>query len=287
MTESKSPDELAAELGIDFDAVDPAKDLGELLAHLKDKRKITLEKSNDFLQQQAREAAKRAAAMIEQKFATRLTRRQRNILASIHAGVLVVKDLNGVVTDVLEILDLPTGWGGDLAGAVMRPRVFVTIHGMVMRPFVALIIRESTLADGKSERVLVHEILHLIGENNLPMLLMEALTDQYTIQVIGRDHEPELRMGWGYRLAYYCLNIIAQNMGTTVVWQAHVEEAMVHEIRDERTGSWVQAQLVDHPLHDGMRARMKRPADWDRFLRLVAKKHMIRAYLIMLFGIKR
>ncbi|NTV30377.1 hypothetical protein HGA91_00150 [candidate division WWE3 bacterium] len=281
----KSVDEIASELGIDFDAADPAKDLERLICHLVEVRKVELQKSAEEIQIEAQRRVYLAAEQIAERLQGRLTKRHRRILAQIHLGVLVVDDLNGLTSDPHERLDLPDRLLEGLPGQIIRERLIVTVHGMVIRPYLALVLRASVLKHPDGDTTIIHEIMHLLGENNLPMLLNEAATDRYVVTVRRVDHQPESRMTLGYRLAYYCWNTVATVAGTQRVWEAYTDEALVEEVKDQH-GHWIKKRLVGHPFHDYMRERMKRPQLWDQFLIHVTKKQMIRAYLIILFGFK-
>jgi len=276
-------DELARKYGIG--SILPHEDVKQLSADLGNFG-ILLERSPEEFQEAAVQLTRRAADEIIARFGNRLDQDKHTLLAKIHEGVVVVKNLINLVPDIKSVLDLPTMPKIDVGIIEVSLKPIADVQGMVIKPYHAVLLDESTLSPKVSQdeqlSIVTHETWHVISDNNLPMLLDEAATDKLTERTWQSPGRSRYRMLWNYWIAYGVWQFVERITGEDAALQAYLEPGVIEETLDPSTEAVITTRIIDLDLHDRMREKLGN--NWDRVIEATKKKRMIRSVGVLAVG---
>lgn len=263
--------------------IHPERDKREIMARLNYANGQPLQVSHPDIQRAGSELVRSVAMGIERTFDTHLSPVHKAQLQAIPQGVTVVKRMRDLIADPTTFADMSPATAQDV-------NVHWDIHGLVVSPFNALFLDEDFItdphiSDDEKKHTAAHETHHVLGQNNLPMLLDEAATDDFAQASTGFDVGSQYRMGKNFRIACHAWQHIKQRAGDNLAWQGYTEPACIRQTCDIRTQRVIASQFVGHPFHDHMRAELGtsiwRVNRWDRVLELTDQKRMVEADAIL------
>lgn len=283
-----SLDELFKEYFPDFGVVDSGEELNSLL-DIFHRSGIQLQESPAALQIHGRSLILSASEAILSTYGEILQEQNTQVLEQIEEGVIVVSNLIDAVPEITELLDfnIPKIITSFFELNPVKLRPIFDVHGAVIDPYNAFILDESLLKDqtltpeGK-QFIAAHEVWHVLGHNQLPMLLNEAFTDILAndSQSVVSTHDSRGRMGTNYTRAFdiaeRCLDIAGKELFT----QGYLEEAVTVTAPQGIRRKYDFYGLAGHPFHTQMNQVIVDNygnSRWDEVLRLLSKKRVKRA----------
>lgn len=249
---------------LDFSPItSPAGDAATLASKPVYQDKIS---SDQNLQTTAVSLVTTAAQRIQERFGHRLESKHHLLLEHIQEGVLVINNQAEIVKS---------------NGMIIT----TTIEGEVVKPYNAVLLngnqlQKEQLPQEENYHTAAHEVWHVLGENNLPELLNEALTDVLAERTIDYPAR-QTRLGKSFRLAFKLLRQVEKITGADEVLQAYLNSPYIKVTVDLETRTTTET-FVDLPLHQHMRqilGRDKQGNDhWNQILDLIAARKLPEAY---------
>ena len=283
MSDRVTDDGLAMELGFKFDEVDTARDLLRLLNYFNaDQRRIT--PLDSHLQDQLVTKIEQIAGWLRNRHAVWWRAREHSVLNSAASGIVLA---NSTVT-VQTVRELSRNTEATTPQGYSPPVFGFHRYGLTVQPLVATILSDRLMQlpmDDWDAHIAYH-LLFMLSDNNLPQLMQFGLMEQLAAEAIGLKQYPDSGKSPAMWFMHHCLKLIREHITDDVVWLALRDVALVEEVRYNSSGPWIPTRLVGHPFHDSMREQMKDPADWDRFIDRVIRRHMFGAWTLLRFGLK-
>lgn len=280
----------SAELGM-TDILSPAEDARFVLANTYYRNGKNAEQTKDSaLLDRSRQMVRDASDKILARFGKYLSSEQRVTLNLLDQGVNVIPKLKDTDVDLSSFLD------NSLLPRILQPfiRTIVDLHGEVSNPYIAVNFDEdylkSSVKQEKKIHTAVHEALHVIGSNNLPMLLDEAITDDLADEALGYSSNSQNRMGESFKYVCKIWQRIKAKSSIDLIIAAYAQPAIIRKTVDTRSKETISLEYLDQPFHDQMREIFGKDGEsfrWDLALGLIDNKKGREAYNCLFPGEKK
>lgn len=269
--------------------IDPSSDLNSLLRNYSfDRGKHYVLGTDPTQLEQVQQIAQISAANIQRRFKNYLNPSALLKLDKIHEGTAVIKNLNEKDQDILSNINLPyylkplltaIFW---LADKTIGIKLISKTNGLKVQDYDAVLLDEGVFDRGNIPHIVTHEILHNIGENNLPELLNEAATDIYADRANDTDTHPENRLMTNFGRVFEIWKWIEQTAGEEVAFEAYLEPACIELTYHKEPFKIVSERFVGLKLHEIMREKLGQDSKgrerWDRAIDLIRANKIHAAY---------
>lgn len=260
---------------IKADVINPAEDARFVLEnvfHYRNGKKA--EQTKDLaLLETSRQMVKEASDKILARFGDHLSSEQRAILNLLYQGVNVIPKLK----DTTQFDDNSSHYSNNSERVVVR--------GGVVKHYKAVNFDEDFLKSseeqGRKMHTAVHEAMHTIEDNNLPLFLNEAITDDFANEVLGYSVNRQESMFESFNYVCEIWQRIKAQTSIYLIISAYTEPAVLKKTINTKSKKTVSVEYVDHPFHDEMRrifGQNGKDFRWDKTLALIEDKKGREAY---------